>query len=248
MSEILTVIPARYGATRLPGKPLREIAGLPLIVHVYERAREADLGPVLVATDDQRIADVISDVGGEYCMTRSDHQSGTDRVFEAVSKTDPDGRYDNIVNLQGDLPTLDPQLVGVCAQPLEDPETHIATLGVEIDNEEDKSNPNIVKVIGTPTNRDDVLRTLYFTRATAPYGEGPLYHHIGIYAFRRQSLERFVSLRPTPLELREKLEQLRALENGMRIDCTLVDTIPLGVDTPADLDKAAQYFKEQTSR
>ena len=248
MSEILTVIPARYGATRLPGKPLREIAGLPLIVHVYERAREADLGPVLVATDDQRIADVISDVGGEYCMTRSDHQSGTDRVFEAVSKTDPDGRYNNIVNLQGDLPTLDPQLVGVCAQPLEDPETHIATLGVEIDNEEDKSNPNIVKVIGTPTNRDDVLRTLYFTRATAPHGEGPLYHHIGIYAFRRQSLERFVSLRPTPLELREKLEQLRALENGMRIDCTLVDTIPLGVDTPADLDKAAQYFKEQTSQ
>ncbi len=247
MSEILTVIPARYGATRLPGKPLREIAGLPLIVHVYQRAREANLGPVLVATDDQRIADVIGNVGGEFCMTRSDHQSGTDRVFEAVSKTDPEGNYSKIVNLQGDLPTLDPHLVAVCAQPLEDPETHIATLGVEIDNEEDKINPNIVKIVGTPTARDDVLRALYFTRATAPYGEGPLYHHIGIYAFRRQSLESFVSLRPTPLELREKLEQLRALENGMRIDCTLVDTIPLGVDTPADLDKAAQYFKEQTS-
>jgi len=233
----LIVIPARMQATRLPGKPLADIAGIPMIVHVWRRAVAANAGNVIVATDSGEIANAVTAAGGAAVMTRADHASGSDRVFEAVTKADPDRRAGIIVNLQGDLPTLDPNLVTRCVAPLATPDVDIATLTAVITEPEERANPNVVKVVGTPI-ADDRLRALYFTRATAPSGNGPLYHHIGIYAYRRPSLERFVSLPPSPLEKREKLEQLRALEAGMRIDVAIVDTVPLGVDTPADLERA----------
>jgi 3-deoxy-manno-octulosonate cytidylyltransferase (CMP-KDO synthetase) len=224
-------------ATRLPGKPLADIRGRPMIVRVWQRAVAANAGHVIVATDSEEIVKVVTAAGGEAVMTRADHASGSDRVHEAVTKVDPARDAAIIVNLQGDLPTLDPQLVGQCVAPLATAETAIATLAAVISEAEERTNPNVVKVVGTPI-AEDRLRALYFTRATAPSGEGPLYHHIGIYAYRRDSLERFVSLPPSPLEKREKLEQLRALEAQMRIDVTIVDTVPLGVDTPADLERA----------
>lgn len=242
MPQNLIVIPARMQATRLPGKPLAMIAGRPMIVHVWERAMQAEAGRVAVATDSDDIASAVRAAGGEAVMTRADHISGSDRVFEAVSKLDPDGDADRVVNLQGDLPTFDPALVTACLAPLKIKGVDIATLAAEIKLSGEKTNPNVVKVVGTPLDAPGHLRGLYFTRATAPYGEGPLYHHIGIYAYRRQSLERFVSLKPSPLELREKLEQLRALENGMRIDVAIVDTVPLGVDTPEDLERARRVL------
>jgi len=224
-------------ATRLPGKPLADIRGRPMIVRVWQRAVAANTGHVIVATDSEEIVKVVTAAGGEAVMTRADHASGSDRVHEAVTKVDPARDASIIVNLQGDLPTLDPHLVGQCIAPLATAETAIATLAAVISEAEERTNPNVVKVVGTPI-AENRLRALYFTRAMAPSGDGPLYHHIGIYAYRRDSLERFVSLPPSPLEKREKLEQLRALEAQMRIDVTIVDTVPLGVDTPADLERA----------
>ena len=239
MPQILTVIPARMAATRLPGKPLADIGGTPMIVHVWRRAMEAGLGRVVVATDTLEIAQVVRGAGGEAVLTRAGHISGSDRVYEAVSKLDPEGDIEIVVNLQGDLPTLEPRLIEACLAPLEAKGPDIATLAAEITDEADRNAPHIVKVVGTPVRgAPGRLRALYFTRAGAPYGEGPLYHHIGIYAYRRLALERFVALPPSHLELREKLEQLRALEDGMRIDVAIVDTVPLGVDTPADLERA----------
>ena len=237
MSSALIVIPARLQASRLPGKPLADIHGEPMIVHVWRRAMAAELGRVIVATDAEEIMAAIRKVGGEAIMTRTDHASGSDRVFEAVSRIDAEGDYEFIVNLQGDLPTLEPRLVRACLDPLSTKGVDIATLACEITDDAEKTAPSVVKVIGTPVG-EQRLRALYFTRAAAPSGDGPLYHHIGIYAYRRNALERFVSLRPSTLERREKLEQLRALEDGMRIDVALVDTVPLGVDTPDDLDRA----------
>lgn len=237
----MVVIPARMQSTRLPGKPLADIAGEPMIVQVWRRAMAAQVGRVVVATDDAKIMAAMRDVGGEAVMTRDDHTSGSDRVFEAVNRLDPDIDHDVILNLQGDLPTLEPSLILQCLEPLREKGPDITTLAAEIRRPEERTDPNVVKVVGTPigTNR---LRALYFTRATAPHGEGPLYHHIGIYGYRRTALERFVSLRPSTLELREKLEQLRALEDGMRIDVSLVDTVPLGVDTPHDLERARAFL------
>ena len=237
MSSALIVIPARLQASRLPGKPLADIHGEPMIVHVWRRAMAAELGRVIVATDAEEIMAAIRKVGGEAIMTRTDHASGSDRVFEAVSRIDAEGDYEFIVNLQGDLPTLEPRLVRACLDPLSTIGVDIATLACEVTDDAEKTAPSVVKVIGTPVG-EQRLRALYFTRAAAPSGDGPLYHHIGIYAYRRNALERFVSLRPSTLERREKLEQLRALEDGMRIDVALVDTVPLGVDTPDDLDRA----------
>ncbi len=171
-------------------------------------------------------------------MTRATHESGTDRVHEAVEGIDSQGACDNIVNLQGDLPTLDPALIRACIAPLDNAEVDIATLAAEITDAEERTDPHVVKVVGTAPGDGGVLRAFYFTRATAPYGDGPLYHHIGLYAFRRAALDRFVVLPRSELEKREKLEQLRALEAGMRIDVGLVDTVPVGVDTPADLERA----------
>ena len=237
MSNALIVIPARMQAQRLPGKPMLDIAGEPMIVHVWRRAMAAEVGRVVVATDAEEIVAAIRKAGGEAIMTRADHVSGSDRVFEAVSKIDPDGERDIVINVQGDLPTLEPRLVRACLEPLSVKGVHIATIACEIKQAEERTNPNVVKVVGTPVGPNR-LRALYFTRATAPHGEGPLYHHIGMYAYRRNSLERFISLKPSTLERRERLEQLRAIEDGMRIDVGLVDTVPLGVDTPADLERA----------
>lgn len=244
----LVLIPARLEATRLPGKPLADIHGIPMIVHVWRRAVAANAGRVVVATDAAAVRDAVTAHGGEVAMTRADHQTGSDRIYEALCALDPDRRVATVVNLQGDLPTLDPALVTACVAPLSDPATDIATIAAEIRNEEERTNPNVVKVVGTPLPQQSaaaapVLRALYFTRATAPFGPGPLYHHIGIYAYKRAALERFVGLAASPLEKREKLEQLRALEAGMRIDVGLVETVPLGVDTPADLERARGLLK-----
>ncbi len=240
MSRTMILIPARMQATRLPGKPLADIHGHPMIIHVWRRAVEAELGRVIVATDTDQIAAVVRDAGGEAVMTRADHASGSDRIYEAVSVLDPDSETDFVVNLQGDLPTLEPHLIASCLRPLNGPRGEIATLAAEITEARERTSPDVVKVVATSvaSSTPGVLRALYFTRSTAPYGEGPLYHHIGIYAYRRRALEKFVGLPPSPLEQRERLEQLRAIENGMRIDVSIVDTVPLGVDTPADLDKA----------
>jgi 3-deoxy-manno-octulosonate cytidylyltransferase (CMP-KDO synthetase) len=242
ISTSLIVIPARMQATRLPGKPLADIHGRPMIVHVWERAMEAEVGRVVVATDSAEIMDAVRSAGGEAVLTRADHQSGSDRIYEAVSRLDPDSDCDTIVNLQGDLPTLEPALIKSCLAPLCEKPVQIATLACRIDDPADRENPNVVKVVGSPLAEAGRMRALYFTRATAPWGEGPLYHHIGIYAYRRRSLEQFVSLKPSYLETRERLEQLRALEAGMRIDVAVVDTVPLGVDTPADLEKARRLL------
>jgi len=237
----LVLIPARMAATRLPGKPLLDIAGLPMIVHVLRRAEAAGIGRVAVATDTPEIAAAVTTHGGEAVMTRADHPSGSDRIFEALGLLDPDGEAEIIVNLQGDFPTIHPDNIRGVLAPLDDPAVDIATLAAQIHTEEEATNPNVVKAVGSPIGPGR-LRALYFTRATAPWGEGPRYHHIGLYAYRRAALERFVALPPSPLEKQEKLEQLRALEAGMRIDIGIVDTVPRGVDTPADLETARRIL------
>jgi len=174
-------------------------------------------------------------------MTRPDHQSGSDRIFEALLALDSDSQVEIVINVQGDLPTIDPAVIRAALRPLENPAVDIATLGVEIAREEERTNPNVVKIVGSPLSPAR-LKALYFTRATAPWGEGPLYHHIGLYAYRRAALARFVSLPPSPLEKRERLEQLRALEAGMRLDAEIVESVPLGVDTPEDLERARKIL------
>lgn len=236
-ARTLVLIPARMAATRLPGKPLLDIAGLPMVVHVARRAREAAIGRVAVATDSPEIADAVVAHGFEAVMTSPDHPSGSDRIHEALLQLDPAGLCETVVNLQGDFPTIAPDNIGAVLAPLTDPAVDIATLAAEIHTEEEAGNPNVVKVIGSPLDASR-LRALYFTRATAPWGDGPRYHHIGLYAYRRRALQRFVGMPPSALESREKLEQLRALEAGMRIDVTIVETVPRGVDTPADLETA----------
>jgi 3-deoxy-manno-octulosonate cytidylyltransferase (CMP-KDO synthetase) len=240
-SRTLVLIPARMAATRLPGKPLLDINGLPMIVHVLRRAQDARIGRVAIATDSTDIAQAVTAHGGEAVMTRADHPSGSDRIFEALETLDRGGEIDTVVNVQGDLPTIEPEAIQAAVGPLKDPGVDIATLAAVICKDEEHTNPNVVKIIGSPLG-ETRLRALYFTRATAPYGDGPRYHHIGLYAYRREALARFVALPPSPLEIREKLEQLRALEAGMRIDVTLVDTVPLGVDTPHDLETARQML------
>ncbi|MEZ5799418.1 MAG: 3-deoxy-manno-octulosonate cytidylyltransferase [Nitratireductor sp.] len=237
IEETLVLVPARMASTRLPGKPLADIAGLPMIVQVVNRAREAAIGRVVVATDDEQVRTEVERHGSEAVMTDINHQSGSDRIWEAVTLLDPDGKYKFIVNVQGDLPTIDPALIADCLKTLAESSADIATLAAVINDEAERTNPNVVKAIGTGIG-ENRMRALYFTRATAPWGEGDLYHHIGLYAYRREALERFVGLKPSPLEMRERLEQLRALEAGMRIDIAIVDTVPLGVDTPHDLEKA----------
>ncbi len=237
MAKSIVLIPARMASTRLPGKPLADIGGEPMIVHVWRRAVEAGVGPVVVATDDLRVARAVESAGGRTVMTRADHPSGSDRVFEALGAVDPDGAYDVIVNVQGDLPTIERSAVRACLAPIDDPAVDIATLATPIMRAEEKDDPNVVKAVGAAVGPRR-LRALYFTRARAPWGEGELLHHIGLYAYRRSALARFVALPASPLERRERLEQLRALEAGMRIDVSIVDTAPLGVDTPEDLERA----------
>ncbi|MGO4715939.1 3-deoxy-manno-octulosonate cytidylyltransferase [Bradyrhizobium sp. 2TAF24] len=240
-SDTLLLIPSRMAATRLAGKPLKDIGGVPMIVQVWRRAQEAGIGRVVVATDTDEIAAAVAAHGGEAVMTSPDHPSGSDRIHEALTRLDPAGEVRIIVNVQGDLPTIAPSDIRAALGPLEDPAVDIATLAAVISKDDEHTSPNVVKVIGSPLTADR-LRALYFTRATAPYGDGPRYHHIGLYAYRRAALARFVSLPPSPLETREKLEQLRAIEAGMRIDVAVVDTVPLGVDTPHDLEIARQML------
>ena len=245
LDKTLVLIPARMASTRLPGKPLADICGLPMIVQVAKRAREAAIGRIVVAVDHDDTYAAVANAGFEVVMTRKDHQSGSDRIYEALQAVDPEGRAEIVVNVQGDLPTIDPETIRASLRPLENPAVDIATLTVEIKDEEEKTLPSVVKVVGTAVSASR-LRALYFTRATAPYGNGPLYHHIGLYTYRRAALEKFVSLGPSTLEKRESLEQLRALEAGMRIDAEIVDTVPLGVDTPADLEKARRILSART--
>jgi 3-deoxy-manno-octulosonate cytidylyltransferase (CMP-KDO synthetase) len=242
-TDTLVLIPARMAATRLPGKPLKDIAGLPMIVQVLRRAEAAGIGRVAVATDTAEIATAVTASGGEAVMTRADHPSGSDRIFEALGKLDPQGRIKTVINVQGDLPTIPPQDIRAAAMLLQDPSVDIGTLAVEIRKDEEHTAPSVVKLVGSLLG-DRRLRALYFTRATAPYGDGPRYHHIGLYAYRRAALERFVELPPSVLERREKLEQLRALEAGMRIDAAIVQSVPLGVDTSEDLETARRLLAQ----
>jgi len=256
----LIIIPARMNSTRLPGKPLADICGEPMIVRVASRAREAKLGKVLIATDHEDIKTAAAAYGFEAVVTGAQHQSGSDRIHEALQKIDPNGIFEIIINVQGDLPTVNPHDIVLAAAPLADKRVDIATLCAVITREEEKTNPDVVKLVGSarPPVKDEAedanaegrsapehLRALYFTRATAPYGAGVLYHHIGLYVYRRKALERFVQLPPSPLEKREKLEQLRALEADMRIDATVVDSVPLGVDSPADLERAREIIARE---
>jgi 3-deoxy-manno-octulosonate cytidylyltransferase (CMP-KDO synthetase) len=241
--SVLILIPARMASTRLPGKPLADIAGRPMIVHVLDRAQESGLGPVYVATDSKEIAVAVAQAGGHAVMTRADHVSGSDRIFEAMEQIGAGA--DIIVNVQGDLPAIAPADIRAALAPLADPAVDIATLAAEIRRPEERSDPNVVKVVGTPVGNSlsaGRLRALYFTRATAPSGDGPLFHHIGLYAYRRAALERFVRLPASTLERRERLEQLRGLEAGMRIDVVIVASVPLGVDTPEDLETARRML------
>lgn len=239
----LVLIPARMASTRLPGKPLIDIAGAPMVVQVLRRAQAAQIGRVAVATDSAEIAQAVAAYGGEAVMTRADHPSGSDRVWEALERLDADRKAEIVVNVQGDFPTIAPDNIRDVLPPLADPAVDIATLAAEIHTAEEATNPNVVKAVASPlAGGSRRMRALYFTRATAPHGAGPRYHHIGLYAYRRAALERFVRLPPSPLELQENLEQLRALEAGMRIDITVVDTVPRGVDTAEDLKTARRIL------
>ena len=234
----IVLIPARMASQRLPGKPLADIAGRPMIVHVMQRAEEARIGPVVVACAEAAIADAVEAAGGRAVLTRSDHASGSDRIFEALEAVDPERRHDAVVNLQGDLPTIDPALLSRALALLADPAVDVGTLAAAIVDPAEREDPSVVKAVVSGEPEAGQGRALYFTRATAPSGAGTLWHHIGLYAYRRAALARFVALPPSPLERRERLEQLRVLEDGMRIEVAFVDTVPLGVDTPAQLERA----------
>ena len=244
-NRTLVLIPARMAATRLPGKPLLDIAGVPMIVHVLRRAEAAQIGRVAVATDTPEIASVVTAHGGLAVMTSPNHPSGSDRIYEAMKILDPDGRCEIVINLQGDFPTITPDTIRAVLPPLDDPAVDISTLASEIHSEEEDLAPSVVKAVGSPIGPRR-LRALYFTRATAPTGDGPRYHHIGLYAYRRAALQRFVELPPSPLEKQEKLEQLRALEAGMRIDAAIVHSVPLGVDTPDELETARRILEPRS--
>jgi 3-deoxy-manno-octulosonate cytidylyltransferase (CMP-KDO synthetase) len=234
----IIIIPSRMASTRLPGKPLADIHGRPMIVHVLDRAREADIGPVAVACAEEEIAVAIRAAGGTAVLTDPSLPSGSDRVHAALASLDPQGHHDVVVNLQGDLPTIPPTQLRAVVAPLSDPAVDIATLVAPIETEAEAALPSVVKAACDFPRGRAVSPALYFSRMPIPWGEGPRWHHIGIYAYRRAALARYVSLPESPLERREKLEQLRALEAGMRIACARVDHAPFGVDTPADLERA----------
>ena len=245
-SNVLILIPARMASLRLPGKPLADIGGTPMIVHVMRRAQEAAVGPVVVATDSGEIATAVTAAGGRAVMTRSDHTNGSERISEAVAALDPERRAGIVVNVQGDFPMLVPSDITAALAPLSDPAVDIGTLAMEITEERERTDPNAVKAICSPVSPGR-FRALYFTRATAPSGAGPLYHHVGLYAYRRAALERFVALPPSTLEVRERLEQLRALEAGMRIDVALTTNLIFGVDTQEHLEKARALLKPRAT-
>lgn len=239
----VVVIPARMASTRLPGKPLADIDGAPMIVQVWRRAMEADVGPVVVAVSEEEVAEAVRDAGGLAIMTEADLPSGSDRVYQAVQEFDPDGNYDVVINLQGDLPQLDPGAVKDAAEALTVTDADIATLVAEIKDPAELDDDAAVKAVVSLKEGERYGPALWFSRLKTPWGDGAYYHHIGIYAYKRAALQSFVALPPSPLELREKLEQLRALEAGMRIGAACVDTVPLGVDTPEDLERMRDIFR-----
>jgi 3-deoxy-manno-octulosonate cytidylyltransferase (CMP-KDO synthetase) len=239
----IVLIPARLAATRLPNKPLLDIAGVPMIVQVWRRAMEAGLGPVVVTAPDPEIIAAIEAAGGRAQLTGFEHQSGSDRIAEALERVDPGERYDAVINVQGDLPVLEPETIRATFRLLGDPTVDIAT-PVALAAEDERDNPHVVKAVFEPIGPRDG-KALYFTRLPAPSGGGPLYHHIGLYAYRRAALQAFVSAPQSTLEKRERLEQLRALAIGLNIHVAVVDTVPLGVDTQADLDRARALLEQQ---
>jgi 3-deoxy-manno-octulosonate cytidylyltransferase (CMP-KDO synthetase) len=238
----IVLIPARMASTRLPAKPLADIAGQPLIVRVWRQAMAAGIGPVVVAAAEHEIREAIEIAGGRAVMTDPALPSGSDRIFAALERIDTAYAHDVVVNLQGDLPALDPAHIRAVVDALAASGADMATLAAEIEDEADRSNPNVVKAVVAWDVSGARGRALYFTRARAPHGDGPLFHHVGLYAYRREALARFVALEPSPLEMREKLEQLRALEAGMSIAVALIDEVPLSVDTPEDLARARRLL------
>jgi 3-deoxy-manno-octulosonate cytidylyltransferase (CMP-KDO synthetase) len=229
-------------STRLPGKPLADIHGAPMIIHVWRRAMESNTGPVVVACDGPEIAEAVKKAGGKAVVTNPDHPSGSDRIWEALNALEGNGVYDAVINVQGDEPTMNPAIIRTAYDLLANPDVDIATLADEITDEAKKNTPSIVKAIFDMPPGANHGRALYFTRMPAPSGDGPMFHHVGLYAYRRDALARFVAAPPSPLEKREKLEQLRALSLGMRIEVAVVDEVPPGVDTPADLEAARRVL------
>ncbi len=243
------LIPARLASRRLPNKPLLDIAGEPMIVHVWRRAVEAAVGPVWVACAEHHIREAVERHGGRAVLTEPSLPSGTDRIFQALARIDPERRYRRVINFQGDLPTAEPRILRHVLEPLDALGCDIATLVAESADPRDRDSPHVVKaVVSFLPQRPELGRALYFTRAPAPTGLGPVWHHIGIYAYTRDALERFARLPPSPLERRERLEQLRALEAGMTIGVRTVDTVPLGVDTAEDLEQARALIAEEKDR
>ncbi len=241
----IVIIPARMASTRLPGKPLADIHGKPMIVHMLERGREAGIGPVAVAAGDSEIVDAVIRAGGRAVLTDPDLPSGSDRVHAALVALDPDRQYDVVVNLQGDVPTLDPDILRLIIAPLADPAFDISTMVVPIASDEEANTESFVKAACAFDEGQTVAPALYFSRHAIPWGDGPRWHHVGIYAYQRSALERYVALPPSPLERREKLEQLRALEAGMRIACVRFAHGLFGVDTPADLARARAVMAQK---
>lgn len=246
VSPTVILIPSRLASTRLPGKPLVDIDGEPMVVQVWRKAMAADIGDVFVASGDEEIVRAIQNAGGTAILTQGNHPSGSDRIFEVLQTLDPDRKVDRVINLQGDLPTIEPEAIRKVLEPLMNPDVDISTLAAEIIDYRELDDPNVVKVV-TPLGGDiRVARALYFSRLATPGGDGPFWHHIGIYGYQRSALEKFVQLIPSRLERREKLEQLRALEAGLRIEVVQVATVPFGVDTQEDLDRARQVMKSDS--
>jgi 3-deoxy-manno-octulosonate cytidylyltransferase (CMP-KDO synthetase) len=240
----IIIIPSRMGSTRLPGKPLADIGGKPMILHVLNLATEAKLGPVIVACDGEEIAKVVKQSGGQAVLTKPDHARGSDRIWEALNALPDNAKYDAIINVQGDEPLLDPAAIRAAYDLLKNPAVDIATLAAEIHDEATKQKSQVVKAVLDAAPGAKQARALYFSRQPVPWGEGPLYHHVGLYAYHREALERFTKAPVSPLEQRESLEQLRALSLGMHIEVGIIDTVPLGIDTPEDLEKARQILKK----
>ncbi|MDH3740110.1 MAG: 3-deoxy-manno-octulosonate cytidylyltransferase [Hyphomicrobiales bacterium] len=243
-SNTIVIVPARMSSTRLPGKPLADICGQPMIVHVWRRAIEAGVGPVLVAVAEQEIVDVVAAAGGDAVVTDPDLPSGSDRICAALQARDPNRQFRFIINLQGDLPLMDPKSISQCLAPLANEGMQISTLAAEITDREEIANPDVVKALADFTPGSDVAVAQDFVRQVPEDASGPFWHHIGIYAYRREALEAFVGLPVSPRERERKLEQMRAMDNGLPIAVVRVDTIPFGVDTPADLDRARREIGE----
>lgn len=239
----IVIIPARLAATRLPGKPLAMVGAAPMIVHVQKAAEKAGIGPVWVACGDAAIASAVESAGGRAVLTPPDLPSGSDRVWHALGQIDPHGRHDAILNLQGDLPTIPPAFLAAALTPLNEPVADIGTLVAPVTTPAEAASSSVVKVACAFQAGQAAAPALYFSRGPIPAGGGPLWHHVGLYAYRRAALARFVALPPSPLELQEKLEQLRALEAGMRIFVSQVDHAPHGVDTPEDLIRARREIE-----